>query len=51
MEGGGDGRDSEEDMNPLFSSSLPFESELSSISCWRLFSYDFGIFTIESHQT
>ena len=51
MEGGGDGKDSEEDMDPLFSSSFQSESELSSISCWRRFAWDFRIFTTESHRT
>ena len=33
MVGGGDGKDSEEDMNPLFSGSFESEFKLSSTSC------------------
>ena len=37
MEEGGDGRDSEKDLDPLFSISFQSESEFSSISCRRHF--------------
>ena len=49
VEGGGDGRDSEEDVNPLFSGSFHYESELSSNSCRCCFAWDFKIFIVEPH--
>ena len=48
--GGGDGRDSEEDMNPLFNGSFKQESKILSTSCrWR-FAWDFRILTTESRR-
>ena len=51
VEGCGDARDSEKDVDPLFSYSFQYEFKLSSINCQQRFGCDFGISTIEYRLT